>query len=456
MSVNFSNFESEFINYTPRWFGRIEESGSWQENIEDELFSKAEQQKGWGYRYRVRIFGFHTGDGVDLPADQLVMANVVMPITAGSGLGGFHDTPAISAGTIVTGYFIDGLSGQEPYIDGILINSNNEVPKKPPEGKTGRFQLSNDTYKEGPPETGAFVPTYFIGTQSYWKNIQSIGDKLHLGDGAVKSWYEQKYDFYKPEPLQSPCKKDNSPMKGIQKTIQNLLNDIQNYDSIAEIFGGGDPKREQFIEKLLDVASGDIAGYMKTIFQDIRGYAYNFLQEEAKKRIPFLFPSEVPDFTNNVNRGNNVLSCLFNKLVRQLPGLIRDLLANLLDKAISIPLCFVENLLNDLLSGAGGILNQITGAVKTAISLFSQAVSVINDVGNFLFNSLDFISGILNFFKCDDDAECPQIQEINLAGTFSPGGDPPISFSDALKVGNLTSFRGLDPQTINYSTAFGS
>lgn len=285
--------------------------------------------------------------------------------------------------------------------------------------------------------------------------LQSIGDKVHLGDGTVQAFYEQNYDFYRSEPLQSPCKKDNSPMKGIQKTIQNLLNDIQNYDSIAEIFGGGNPDREKFIQKVLDVASGDIAGYMKTIFQNIRGYAFNYLSEEAKKRIPFLFPNEVPEFAEKVNEGNNILSCLFNKLVRQLPNLIKDLLKNLLDNAINIPLCFVENLLNDLLSGAGNILNQITNAVKTAISLFTQAIGIISDIGNFIFNALDFVSGILNFFKCDNDADCPQQGEINLAGTFSAGGDPP-SFSDALKAGNLTSFRGLDPQTLNYSVASGS
>lgn len=456
MSVNFSNFENEFINYTPRWFGRVEESVTWQENIEDELWTEPGQQRGWGYRYRVRIFGYHTGSQLDLPADQLVMANVVMPVTSGSSLGGFHDTPAISAGTIVTGFFIDGLSGQEPYIDGVLINSNNDVPKEPQPGKIGRFQLFNDTYQEGTPQRGAFVPTYFIGTQEFWNVIQSIGDKVNLGDGAVKAWYEQKVDRERITPLASPCKTDNSPFKGIQTTIQNLVNDIQNYDTIAELFGGGDPDRQKFIQKVLDVATGDITGYVKTIFDNIRGYAYNFIQDEAKKRLPYLFPSEMPEFTQRVNEGNNIVSCLFNKLVRELPGLVRNLISGLIGNLVDSAFCFVENFTSNLLKGTG-ILDQITNAVKEAVALFGQVSSIALSAGDALFNAIDFATGILNFLKCDDDPVCPQQQEINLAGAFSQGGDPQVPFNQLIGPNPVFSYGAANGSSSNqpdYTTAF--
>jgi hypothetical protein len=88
------------------------------------------------------------------------MANVILPVTAGSGLGGFGDTPALSAGSIVTGFFLDGMAGQEPYIDGVMINSNNTVPKNQAQESTGGLQLFNDTYKGTNPQTGAYVPDY--------------------------------------------------------------------------------------------------------------------------------------------------------------------------------------------------------------------------------------------------------------------------------------------------------
>jgi hypothetical protein len=123
-------FDSEFLTHPPRWFGRIESSETWRDNIAAQKFDKLPDIKGWGYRYKVRIFSWHTGDMNVIPPDQMVMANVVLPVTSGSGLGGFGETPSLSAGCIVTGFFMDGMGGQEPYIDGVLGNSNNNVPKE--------------------------------------------------------------------------------------------------------------------------------------------------------------------------------------------------------------------------------------------------------------------------------------------------------------------------------------
>ena len=154
MNAYSGNFDLNSVSSLPRWFGRVVSSASWQDNIEAEHFDPKDQ-KGWGYRYRVRYFGLHSGSTQDLPDEQLPMANVILPVTAGSGLGGFIDTPAISAGTIVTGIFLDGMAGQEPYIDGVLINSNNSVQKSQPKDETGGLQLFNDTYKGT-----AFVPDF--------------------------------------------------------------------------------------------------------------------------------------------------------------------------------------------------------------------------------------------------------------------------------------------------------
>lgn len=159
MNVYSGNFDLNTVSALPRWFGRVVSSVSWQDNIEAAHFDP-KNQKGWGYRYRVRYFGLHSGSTQELPDEQLPMANVIMPVTAGSGLGGFIDTPAISAGTIVTGIFLDGMSGQEPYIDGVLLNSNNSVQKSQPKDQTGGLQLFNDTYKGTNPQTGAFVPDF--------------------------------------------------------------------------------------------------------------------------------------------------------------------------------------------------------------------------------------------------------------------------------------------------------
>jgi hypothetical protein len=248
-------------------------------------------------------------------------------------------------------------------------------------------------------------------------SVLQTADNVNLGFGKVKAWAEQNLDRYRPTPLASPCKNDNSPVKGIQKTIQNLLNDIRDRDTIAELFGGGDPNREAFIQRTLDIASGDIAGYVKTIFESIRAHTFNFFALETKKELPFLFPSEIPEYQKKVDQGNNLISCLFNKLVRQLPGIIGNILLGLLDKVVDVAFCLVTNFINDLLVNSG-ILDQITNVVRTALGLFSQGVATLT-------NALTFVNGILDFFRCDDDADCPQQLEVNLAGQ-TIGPDPEI------------------------------
>jgi hypothetical protein len=145
------------------WWGRVVSSVSWQDNIESAHFDPKDQS-GWGYRYRIRYCGFHSPNTDDLPDEQLPMANVVLPVTAGSGLGGFIDTPVLSAGSLVTGYWADGPAGQEPYITGVFINSNNDAPKKQPKGDIGGLQLFNDTYSGTTPQLAAYIPDYLIWT----------------------------------------------------------------------------------------------------------------------------------------------------------------------------------------------------------------------------------------------------------------------------------------------------
>lgn len=123
-------FDSEFLTHPPRFFGRIVSKESWAGNIAAEQFGNVSDLKGWGYRYKVRIFSWHTGDKNTIPDEQLVMANIVMPVTSGSGMGGAVMTPSLEPGSVVTGFFMDGMGGQEPYIDGVLGNSNNNVPKQ--------------------------------------------------------------------------------------------------------------------------------------------------------------------------------------------------------------------------------------------------------------------------------------------------------------------------------------
>jgi hypothetical protein len=259
--------------------------------------------------------------------------------------------------------------------------------------------------------------------------VSSVLENFRLQDS--KDWnyasWMQKDDAYKNIATQSPCKSANSDKKGIQRAIKNLQNEItkvqtysgrlSNLNSAVGVFINEDSGPGKEIKKYLDIATGDIAGYVKNILGGVRGWVLNEVQSQAKKLLPFLFPGEMPSFIDKLSKGTNLISCAFAKIVRGLIGTVGDLLLRLVEKYINGPLCLIEDFISNLL---GNILDPILNAINSALSFLT---GIISNVSVSLFNALDFVTGILNFFDCDDDKACPVVDEINLAGTAGLSGD---------------------------------
>ncbi len=262
--------------------------------------------------------------------------------------------------------------------------------------------------------------------------FQSAIDKAEtIGfDQIVKAAWSQDLDLKKVLDVQSPCKSDNSDMKGIQRIIKNMQNDLELIKKFSNISSAFDAVTNENVEpwksikKVINFSATDISGYVKNIMGRVRGWTLNTIQSEAKKRLPFLFPGEMPSFVDALGKGTNILSCAFAKIVRGLAKTVGDLLLQMIDKFINGPMCLAENFVNNLLDQ---ILGPIQAAIGSALALINGALSAVQGFAGQLFNMLDFNTGILNFFKCDDDKACPSVQEISLsgAGQNNPqGGDP--------------------------------
>ena len=75
-------------------------------------------------RVRVRVFGFHTEDKIELPTDSLPWAYPMQPITS-AALSGIGTTPTgLLVGSHVFGFFRDGDDAQDP----VVIGSFGGVP----------------------------------------------------------------------------------------------------------------------------------------------------------------------------------------------------------------------------------------------------------------------------------------------------------------------------------------
>ena len=273
-------------------------------------------------------------------------------------------------------------------------------------------------------------------------SVNQTGDSNQIQyDAYTKAQQIQLPDSYKLISLYSPCKKDNSPLKGIQRTIKNLQNElekIKKYSNVNSIIDGiieDDSTTSKLIKSLLNGSASEISSYVKSILSEARGFVYRQIQEKIKKQIiGFLFPGEIPEVTKKINNGINGISCAFAKVIRSLKNTVLNLLFQLLDKYINGPLCLVEDFLNDLLQK---ILDPIFAAIQAALNAINGLLSTIGNISDNLFNLLDFVNGILNFFKCDDDRSCPLLFETNLAGQNWKGGDsiPNFVFNSNLSKG---------------------
>ena len=106
------------------WIGQVADDSYWRDNVLSGKFESAESIPGWGYRYKVRIFGLHDLGEEVISSENLPWANVMYPVTAGSYLQNSGQTPMIRQGNIVFGFFLDGTARQQPVIMGCLGNNS--------------------------------------------------------------------------------------------------------------------------------------------------------------------------------------------------------------------------------------------------------------------------------------------------------------------------------------------
>ena len=412
-------FNPEFISTLPRWFGRVVSSATWQDNIIPHTFSDPNEIKGWGFRYKVRIFSWNTGDPGVVPDEQLHMANVVLPVTAGSGHGGYFETPSLAAGSVVTGFFLDGEGGQEPYIDGILANASNDIPKKQGTGPLAGYQQFNDTY--GPK---AKVPDFLKETNT--QPISNSGETSHRDSEASK---EDQEDKCRTEPLASTrkCKKNNSEMKGIQLTIKNMINDVEEAKkklTKAQGFIGEVNRITSQVRNFSSRASQEIASFMKTIMGGVRGYVLKKIKAGVQDIAPFLFPTDISELQNKLSKSLNGLSCGFAKIINGLQKTFEGLLDSILGKFINAPMCAAENIVSKLVDGVLGQITSLIDSVVGPLAAFITGLTgkAMNLIGS-AFNALNMVMGILTFFQCDEEPSCAEYDNVSQCKPPTNGGD---------------------------------
>ena len=166
---------------------------------------------GWAWRYKIRILGKHTQDKNILSDEDLPWAQVIMPVTAGSGAANYATSPMINQGDTVTIEYYDD-DEQQPVITGVLPRTK---------------QVSTGE----PDDTNGYLP-HSGYTERRDKNEKQVEDETNESNkGSQSSTRSDKFSsvFGDTTVLADGCDPNTYKMNAVISVLQNLFNQINKF-----------------------------------------------------------------------------------------------------------------------------------------------------------------------------------------------------------------------------------
>ena len=218
------------------WIGQISDDSYWRDNIMAAKFGNKDTVPGWGMRYKVRIMGIHDQGETAIPPEDLPWANIMYPVTAGTGLYNSFMTSNLRQGMFVFGFYMDGQNMQMPVIMGCLGNNAQTLL---PTGKIDGNKVTNTQpgslaysgFAEGAePKTGTAKP--------------KVPD-----EGLVTE--KPKSPEVSQEAAKAPpgVKTNKFGLRTDQPITKSQQNDIQNAQQQAQLDGLTGANAEDFIKQ---------------------------------------------------------------------------------------------------------------------------------------------------------------------------------------------------------------
>ena len=400
------------------WIGQIVDEKQWAGNLGGAPTETTEEQKGFGFRYRVRIMGYHTASPSDLPDEQLPWASVMFPVTAGVS-GGAISTPNLRQGDFVQGYFLDGEDAQQPVIMGVIgYNQYTAVMKNIPDtafipfsGYTPGQEIPRGALPTSEEKAKAVAEDVDVSKVNNEKVLESSVSQVNRNDGAS---LEQKKNEKKKVVVAKDSKCEPVPIGPIQTEIQNMLSDVRRIKDTANKWETKVSTKvdniEAEINKVTDNATRNISGYVKTITQGIQENALKEVNDSLSETFNNLLPTEQPALKKEVETANDELACAFRNIMKNLTGMVGGFLKDILDRFINTPLCAVNNFVGSLLGKITGLidsaLSSVMAPIRSLLSGMGSATSAIDDV-------LGFATNALSFLTCEENPNCSDVQDWN-------------------------------------------
>jgi len=441
MTNNLFNTES-IGSGTYWWTGIVVGDVSWKGNQKAQKWSSIDELPGWGARYKVRIVGKHSEIKDKVGDDKLELCEVLYPVTAGTGHAASYQTSNLRQGSVVFGIYKDGIDGNEPLIIGCI--GNNEQTSL------------NRTQQKGFDPLTAFeidqlIPYYAIapGGSPQVEGSGQGGNSSSMESNTASSPHadntaDQEAADEESASLAVPSQCDRVPLGDIQIQIRNLIQRIEQVRkqiySWRQVVTEGIQDVERFIQNQIENASKFIAGGVKWVITEIQKFVTNKINDTAKDLYYLLFPNQRAGFKEAIDTANDLIACLFRKIISNLLKMIGKFLLAAVDRFINVPLCAVENMLGGLLGKLIGLINSALNAILAPIKALLGAFDIVGDV-------INFIVDLLSFLSCEEEPDCPEVKEWNIWD--GPGSTGAFSFDVNSLVNKIKSYASNVSESIN-------
>lgn len=395
----------------------------------------------WGERVPVRILGYHTEDRSKLPDEDLPTAIIKRPTSMGAGN---NASSGIVGGELVSGYFADADDAQQPVIDGIfgyfgkdapevsafelldndsgvnpflpsyLYTNNAPLWRTATEGKNPDLKSNtNDQGKEANPK-GEFNATHASDSTSFAYHVPSL----------MNTWELLNLD----EEFSGPNNCGDDAVSRIQVEIgkiAGILNGVKQY--YATYVLGSVNKVYDFAGQINKIIE-NIAAVLRTLIQRVRNWTLKEIRKLLSNALDVILGDVAKDLADSIiAKILDIIFCIFQITMDELPGLIGDFIAALLNKLAAGPICAAEKFVNALINN---VLGALQGALNDALDEIGGYLDGILDIGGAIMDVIDQILGIIGFLCLAKN--CSEVTKFNSSPWGGPTQQQKDNFGDFL------------------------
>jgi len=396
------------------WIGRVADSDVWRNEATD-------TDAGWAYRCKVRIIGYHPFDEEVLPESDLPWAHVLVDATSGSGQGCYGESSRMVGGETVFGFFMDGEEAQNPVVFGALARQNNKSGYGPTNSdvesisgtEANAFGVVSGR-KIGGPTTMPASKNQEIGNKSSDESQTKLNAENKVGEetngekkgelegGGEGLSKERKIDqtFSNvqtgPHKLNNGCKDD--AVGDIAHEIGSFLTTV---NSLTEWAGEWIDVAENTIKdirKLTNKVARLISAAMKKIMNLIREKVMNFISKQFRNLQALIIPEpQKPFISKAVQKILDIIFCLFDTGFNDLFDLIKDMLIDMIGKAINPTVCAIEQAVANLLASVYDTINNLLAPILSGLDWLLGSLGKIAG----LFGKISsYVDMLLSFLSC--------------------------------------------------------